>query len=260
MAIAHKTGTFDDTVVIREVGRGTMKIAAVIRHVHFEDLGAFEAVLNQRGYAIRYHEAGIHDLQSPGLRQCELLIVLGGPIGAYEEDQYPFLLHEIRTVESRLAAGLPLLGICLGAQLIARALGASVYPGPGKEIGWAPLTLTPAGAAGVTRHLGGGPVLHWHGDTFDLPRGAERLASTPICSNQAFRYDGATLAFQFHPEASGVNFERWLIGHAVEIGAVPGLSVNALRAETQRWATEAAGRGQQCFSEWLDRVAPQRDA
>jgi GMP synthase (glutamine-hydrolysing) len=232
-----------------------MKIAAVIRHVHFEDLGAFATVLTQRGYAIRYHEAGIHDLHARGLQNCDLLIVLGGPIGAYEEDKYPFLLDEIKTVEKRLAAGLPLLGVCLGAQLIARALGARVYPGPAKEIGWASIELTPAGMEGVTRHLSGGPVLHWHGDTFDLPHGAERLASTAICSNQAFGYKGATLAFQFHPEASGAHFERWLIGHAVEISGVPGLSVSTLRADTQRFAAEAACRGQQCLSEWLDGLA-----
>lgn len=232
-----------------------MKIAAVIRHVHFEDLGAFEPILSQRGFAIRYYEAGIHDLETPGLRECDLLIVLGAPIGAYEEDRYPFLKEEISNIENRLNRELPLLGICLGAQLIARALGSRVYPGPAKEIGWAPIALTPAGKQSCARHLDGGPVLHWHGDTFDLPNGAELLASTPVCQNQAFRRGNATLAFQFHPEASGDHFDRWLIGHACEIGAVPGLSVNTLRADTQRLAPEAARRGQQCFSEWLDGLA-----
>lgn len=229
-----------------------MKIAAVIRHVHFEDLGAFQPVLNQQGYTIRYYEAGIHNLQTPGLLKCELLIVLGAPIGAYEMDKYPFLADEIKTIKGRLAAGLPLLGICLGAQLLACAMGARVYPGPAKEIGWAPITLTEAGQRGVTKHLDGSPVLHWHGDTFDLPRDAELLASTALCRHQAFRRGNTILAFQFHPEASGENFDRWLIGHAAEIGAVPGLSVNGLRTDTQRWAAEAACRGQRCFSEWLE--------
>jgi GMP synthase (glutamine-hydrolysing) len=247
----------NDNVVPCEMRGQTMKIAAVVRHVHFEDLGAFEPVLTERGYTIRYHEAGIHDLKAQGLVNCDLLIVLGAPIGAYEEDKYPFLTHEIEAIETRLATGRPLLGICLGAQLLARALGAHVYPGPRKEIGWAPLTLTPAGQKGITRHLDGGPVLHWHGDTFDLPGGADLLASTATCQNQAFRYNNVAIAFQFHPEASGVNFERWLIGHAVEIGAVPGLSVNTLRSDTQRFATDAACRGQRCFSEWLDGLPSQ---
>jgi GMP synthase (glutamine-hydrolysing) len=95
-------------------------------------------------------------------------------------------------------------------------------------------------------------VLHWHGDTFDLPQGAELLASTAICQNQAFSYGKSALAFQFHPEASAKNFESWLIGHAVEISSVPGLSVTKLRSDTARFAPESAPLGQQCLREWLE--------
>src|ERR1700674_4054522 len=163
-----------------------MKLAAAIRHVHFEDLGAFEATLSEHGYETRYYDAGVADLHSPHLHSCDLLIVLGAPFGAYEEDKYPILTDEIALIERRLAAELPALGICLGAQLFARALGSRVYPGPAKEVGWSPIALTEAGKQGPTRHLGAGPVLHWHGDTFDLPAGTELLASTAICRNQAF--------------------------------------------------------------------------
>ena len=228
-----------------------MKTAAVIRHVHFEDLGAFEGVLTSSGYQVQYCEAGISDLRTPELADCDLLVVLGGPIGAYEEDKYPFLADEIAVIEKRLNFARPALGICLGAQLFARALNARVFPGPAKEIGWAPVTLTSQGKRSPLKSLEGVPVLHWHGDTFDLPEGAELLASTGICQNQAFSYGKSTLAFQFHPEASAKGFERWLIGHAVEISGATGVSVNKLRSDTARLAPASAPLGQQCLREWL---------
>jgi len=232
-----------------------MKIAAAIRHVHFEDLGVFEPVLADRGYTIQYYEAGIDDLKSPSLIAHDLLVVLGAPIGVYEEDKYPFISDEIRLLQERHSRNLPTIGICLGAQLLARSLGCRVYPGPGKEIGWAPVTLTKPGCEGVTRHLRDIPVLHWHGDTFDLPAEAELLASTPICRNQAFRCGRNVIAFQFHPEVSHTNFERWLVGHAVEIGGVADLTVNALRTDTLRFAPQSEIHGQRCLSEWLNQLA-----
>lgn len=228
-----------------------MKTAAVIRHVHFEDLGAFESVLITSGYRIQYCDAGVSDLRSPELAECDLLAVLGGPIGAYEDDKYPFLADEIAMIEKRLNFARPALGICLGAQLFARALHARVFPGPAKEIGWAPVTLTSKGKHSPMKFLEGVPVLHWHGDTFDLPEGAELLASTAVCQNQAFTYGKSALAFQFHPEASAKGFERWLIGHAVEIGGVRDISVQNLRSDTARLAPESAPLGQQCLREWL---------
>lgn len=231
-----------------------MKFAAAIRHVPFEDAGALARIL-EHDYSLRYFEAGLDDLRARELRETELLIVLGGPIGAYEEDKYPFLTDELALIEGRIRTGQPLLGICLGAQLLARALGSRVYPGPSKEIGWAPITLTDAGRTSATRHLEGGPVLHWHGDTFDLPAGTELLASTSICRNQAFALGAKAIGFQFHPEADGRNFEQWLIGHAAEISGVQGLSVNALRADTKRFAPDAADRGTKCLTEWLRGIA-----
>jgi GMP synthase (glutamine-hydrolysing) len=228
-----------------------VKTAAAIRHVHFEDLGAFETVLTTSGYQIQYCDVGINDLHSAGLADCDLLIVLGAPIGVYEEEKYPFLADEIAIIQKRVNFARPLLGICLGAQLFARALGSNVYPGPAKEIGWAPVTLSPAAKHSPMRCLEAVPVLHWHGDTFDLPEGAELLASTAICRNQAFSYGKSLLAFQFHPEASAKHFERWLIGHAAEIGSVKDLSVTKLRSDTARFAPESAPLGQQCLREWL---------
>ena len=111
-----------------------MKTLVAIRHVAFEDLGAFEPVFRDAGYAIRYCDMGL-DNPADIDPASSILVVLGGPIGAYEDDKYPFILGELRLLERRIAAAYPTLGICLGAQLIARALGARVYPGPAKEIG-----------------------------------------------------------------------------------------------------------------------------
>src|SRR6185436_5058732 len=132
-------------------------------------------------------------------------------------------------LEDRLSRRRPTLGICLGAQLIARVLGARVYPARAKEIGWHPLQLTSAGEASPLSHLRAtsGQVLHWHGDTFDLPAGAAHLASTEVCPHQAFSIDAA-LALQFHLEVDVHRIERWLIGHVCELG-VNGVDVAQLR-------------------------------
>jgi GMP synthase (glutamine-hydrolysing) len=168
--------------------------------VHFEDLGAFAGPLEVAGYRIRYLNAGVDELRAVETETADLLIVLGGPVGAYEGHLYAFLDAEIEALRARLAAGAPTLGVCLGAQLMAVALGARVAPGV-KEIGWAPVELTEAGRNGPLRHLDGLPVLHWHGDLFELPPGAERLAATPPCPNQAFALGRNAIGFQFHPEA-----------------------------------------------------------
>lgn len=216
-----------------------------IRHLAFEDLGLIGPALEARGFAVRYVEAGLDDLAALAPAADDLMIVLGGPLGAYEEAVFPWLADEIEVIRRRIAARLPLIGICLGAQLIARALGAAVYPGREKEIGWAPVTLTTAGHASPLKVLDGVPVLHWHGDTFDLPEGALRLAATGLTLNQAFSVGEQILGLQFHVEVTEAQFERWLIGHRAELGTVPRLAIPQLRAETRRVAAraEAAGYG-----------------
>lgn len=223
-----------------------------IRHVCFEDLGSFAGALAERGLSPRNLDAGIDDLAALDPLEPELLVILGGPIGANDVLDYPFLRDELSLLESRLAADRPTLGICLGAQLIARALGSAVYPGHAKEIGWQPLELTAAGRSSALRHLDRGltSMLHWHGDTFDLPSGATLLASTPLCRHQAFAWGQTTLALQCHPEALASQLERWLIGHAAEIAAA-GLSVPALRRDSAAHGAKLETQGRRCLAEWL---------
>jgi GMP synthase (glutamine-hydrolysing) len=229
-----------------------MARAIAIRHVAFEDLGLLAGVLARRGFAASYRDATVDDLAAPELVDADLLIVLGGPIGAYEGEHYPFLADELRLIERRLGAGKPVLGICLGSQLMASALGARVYPGTGKEIGWAPLSLTAAGQRSALAPLGEhAPVLHWHGDTFDLPRDAVHLAATERYRHQAFAWGRHGLALQFHLEATAVGLERWYIGHAAEIAQTPGLSVPVLRSESEHWAPQLAPLAERSFDAWL---------
>jgi GMP synthase (glutamine-hydrolysing) len=222
-----------------------------LRHVAFEDLGLLEPLLEQRGHSVRYVDAPVEDLGGLDAVAPALLVVLGGPIGVYQTEDYPFLHEETRLVARRLAAGRPTLGLCLGSQLMAKALGARVYPSGVKEIGWAPVTLTPEGRASCLAHLDGVAVLHWHGDTFDLPSGAVRLASTELCANQAFAYGKHALALQFHAEAAGRALERWFVGHTGEIAATPGLTVGDLRADTARCTPSIERHGSAAFAEWL---------
>lgn len=233
-----------------------MPTAIAIRHVAFEDLGTLAAPLARRGYAVSYRDAAIDDLAAPDLAAADLVVVLGGPIGAYDGELYPFLNDELRLIERRLGAHRPVLGLCLGSQLMASALGARVYPGTGKEIGWAPIALTEAGRASPLAPLGkGAPVLHWHGDTFDLPRGAVHLASTERYRHQAFAWARHGLALQFHIEAAAAGLERWYIGHACEIAGTPGLSLPVLRGESEHWAPPLAPLAQRCLEGWLDGLA-----
>lgn len=233
-----------------------MKKALAIRHLAFEDLGNLAIVLHQNAFDVTYVDAGFDDLTRVDPLGPDVLIILGGPIGAYEEHDYPFLMDELRLLERRLAADLPTLGICLGGQLMARALGAKVYSGTCKEIGWSTLWLTEGGKHSPLAHLldDQTAVLHWHGDTFDLPEGATHLASTRLYANQAFSWGRRGLALQFHAEVTAQGIERWLIGHACEIGMTPGVSVAQLRQETMYHAPRLQGQAMQFWQVWVHEV------
>lgn len=233
-----------------------MKSVLAIRHVAFEDLGSFEEVLVQEGYSVRYVEAGCEPLAEIDALAPDLLVILGGPISVYEEDDYPFIRDEVRLLRKRMAEDRPTLGICLGSQMIAKSLCARVYFGPRKEIGWSALTLTEEGVASPLAELAPEktPVLHWHGDTFDLPEGAVRLASTPLYVNQAFSYGRNTLALQFHPEVTPRGLERWFIGHTGEIAHTDGINVQSLREATRTQGPILEAQGPRFFRKWMRSV------
>ncbi len=227
-----------------------MRQARVIRHVAFEDLGLFAAPLAARGWTVTYADAGIDDIAA-AIAAADLAVICGGPIGVYETDRYPFLLDELAAIEARVAAGRPTLGLCLGAQLIAAARGAPVYPGPRKEIGWGRIQLSLDGRHSALAVLADVPVLHWHGDTFDLPPNGMLLASSDLYAHQAFSIGSTVLALQFHAEADPRRIEQWLIGHAAELSAA-GIDVPALRARTKNLRDRVESAAASMLNRWMD--------
>ncbi len=233
------------------------KKALVIQHVNFESLGEFLPVFAQHGYVVQYLNAWELKKRPPSLSEIDMLVVLGGPIGAYEEADYPFILDELALLRRALDATLPILGVCLGAQLLARALGGKVYPGPVKEIGVGSCHLTPEGersflGALLPREF---PVLHWHGDTFTLPPDATALVSNVHYPNQAFVYGRNVLALQFHVEVEANGFEAWLVGHAGDIAA-QSLDVNALRTDFALAQSQIARGARHMLAAWLAHTEP----
>ena len=228
------------------------KTIYAIQHLAFEDLGSLEDIFYDLGYRVRYFEAGIDDL-SKAFNHEGLTIILGGPIGVYETEDYPFLSDEITLLKARLSKNLPTIGICLGAQLIAHALGARVYAGHQKEIGWSVLDIRYA-TKNILLPLTDTPVLHWHGDTFDLPQNAVLLASSDIYSNQAFQYGEKILALQFHLEVAADSLEKWLIGHTGELRKAK-INIPALRADNQNYAAALETAAEVMIKDFLKIIA-----
>ena len=232
--------------------------AVAIRHVMYEDLDNLEPLLRHQGFAVTYWDAGYDNLSDLVPSKPDLLMILGGPIGAYEDEDYPFLRDEIRILEARLQSDLPTFGICLGAQLIAAALGARVFPGASREIGWLPIRGTGNGAQSPLQQLFGpeNRVFHWHGDTFDLPPGATVLASSDAYENQVFSWGRRTMAVQFHPEVSRRGLERWMIGHTRQIKSLTNASVKTLREDTALYGPRYEELSAQFFKVWLQEMFP----
>ena len=229
------------------------RLALAIRHVHFENCGTLEDVLRTRGFTVRYVEAGQESLQDLDLSAADLLISLGGPIAAHEDDHYPWIRDELQLIERSIARLTPTLGICFGAQLVARALGARVYPAPARELGWKPLLLTEEGKSSSIAALApeAASLLHWHADTFDLPPQARLLASTPGVPHQVFEWGDHVIGFQCHPEFRATDIEAWLIGHAFEIARTGGANVAQLRRDTARFAPAVVRQARSAFESWL---------
>jgi GMP synthase (glutamine-hydrolysing) len=231
--------------------------ALVLSHIAFEDLGSLNAPLRERGFEIETVDAASVRFPLQQAESCDLLVILGGPIGVYEQQDYPFLKDEIACIGQRLAAHKPTLGICLGAQLMAAALGARVYPGKNSaEIGWSPLRAAPHAqppewfAPLLTPGLS---LFHWHGDTFDLPHNALHLASTELYYNQAFALGNFALGLQFHPEVTADGLERWYVGHACELRHA-GIAAAQLRSLARMHADALEEAAARFWKLWLDYI------
>lgn len=181
-----------------------MSTVLTLQHVHCETLGTIADALQSAGVRAEYVRPFEGEPVPGTVGDAAGLVVMGGPMGVYDHPTYPFLLDEMRLIEQAIREGKPVLGVCLGSQLIAAALGATVRKGRRKEIGWHTVTLTGDGAAdplwtGIESPF---VAFHWHGDVFDLPKGAVSLASSDLTECQAYRYGGKVYGFLFHMEVT----------------------------------------------------------
>lgn len=231
----------------------------VFQHVAAEPLGTLDRLIRARGHRIRFHNFERHPDAQPSIDRYRGLIVLGGPMNVEDQPHRPHLKTELRAIEQALAQDKPVLGICLGAQLLAHALGAPVHRNARPEIGWYDLQLTDAGLHDpVLSALGfQSPVFQWHGRTFGLPAGAIQLARTETCEQQAFRWGERAYGFQFHLEADAAMIERWLNlpGYRKEL-AEAGLNRDeaSVRAATAAHIQNVRRSADTVFNKFLDLI------
>lgn len=214
--------------------------ALIVKHIDCEGPGLLGNVLDRR----RIEVTLVHPYRGervPDVGGYDYLVILGGPMGVYERDRFPFIDAEAQLARDAIARDVPVLGICLGSQIVAHALGAAVTKHRAREIGAMTVELTPEGAtdpllAGLDSPLS---VFQWHGDTFGIPSGAARLASSPITANQAFRYGRCAYGFQFHIEVTPEMVAVWLAEYREEVASErldAGAILNAAEREGKRWA------------------------
>jgi GMP synthase (glutamine-hydrolysing) len=232
----------------------------VLRHVEHEHIGTLAQLLRKSGIAVRYADLFHGDAVPKDAAGIGGLIVMGGPMGVYESATYPFLEQEQALIRRCAEEGPPVLGICLGAQLIAAALGAKVYAGPQKEIGWHRLSLAApedAWTAGLPSEFMG---FHWHGDTFDLPQGTKSLFRSALYENQGFRHGENVLALQFHFEVNARMINEWLDddGCRAELRAA-GVEAKDVRRETQKWSARLEELSRRIFGNFLGGFAGKTD-
>ncbi|WP_338524350.1 type 1 glutamine amidotransferase [Pseudomonas batumici] len=180
----------------------------VLQHASFEGLGNIETWLQEHDAQITYTRF-YESAELPALTGIDLVIALGGSMSVNDESELPWLIPEKRFIAQAIDNGVAVLGICLGAQLIAAAKGSRVYPAPEKEIGWFPISATPH-SSGRFNFPAATEVLHWHGETFDLPQGALHLASSEACKNQAFQWGHCVIGLQFHMEMTRASVDAML--------------------------------------------------
>jgi GMP synthase (glutamine-hydrolysing) len=229
----------------------------VLQHVASEGLGIIEAALNEARITAKYVYTFEGQPIPSDLGSADGLIVMGGYMGVYEQAQYPFLSNEIRLIERTLKAGKPILGTCLGSELLAAALGAKVTKGRAKEIGWYPVKATEDGKCDkLFRHAGSGFVgFHWHGDVFELPGDAVSLASSELTMHQAFRYKTNSYGFLFHMEATEKIVEGMVAGFAEELEE-EGIDGRSILSRCGDHIPQLHSAGSAVFKEWVGLIQP----
>ncbi len=225
---------------------------AVFQHVPYEILGILHPLLKDEGFRMRYVNFARSDYKMIDMDKYDGLVVLGGPMGVYDADRHPHLLEEIACIQQAVHQKKPILGICLGSQLLAAALGAKVRPSGVKEIGWYDVRLTEEGlkdpVLGKFKPLE--KIFQWHGDTFELPAGAVQLASSPLFPQQAFRYGDRTYGLQFHLEVDEPMIDRWLRvpGNVAEMEPLGGEALaEKIRVDTKEHLPRGLTIGRQAF-------------
>lgn len=237
----------------------------VFQHVPYEPLGTLDPLLKEAGFRIRYVNFGRSPHERPSLDGYAALIVLGGPMNSDQIDSYPNLITEVDIIREAVQRDLSVLGICLGAQLLAKALGGDVSRNSRREIGWCDVDLTDAGAADpvMTHFKRRQEVFQWHEDGIGLPDGAVRLAASEISPVQAFRYGEHAYGFQFHLEADESLIERWLTvpDHRATLAEEAArVDPQAIREQTPKSIDALRTLSRLTFSGWIDRfdITPKR--
>ncbi|MEM7082236.1 MAG: gamma-glutamyl-gamma-aminobutyrate hydrolase family protein [Pseudomonadota bacterium] len=235
----------------------------VFQHVPFEPLGTLDPMLKNAGFRIRYVNFARDPHQVPSLDGYAGLIVLGGPMNVDQIDDYPNLATEVTLIRDALDRNMQVLGICLGAQLLAKALGARVKPGARKEIGWYPVSLCDEGREDpILKDLNDSPMLfHWHGDQLTLPEGARWLASSDDCPVQAFAHGACAYGFQFHLEVDQKLIERWLTVpvNVAELATVTDyIHPSRIREDVPRYLPAMQQLADTVFGNWIKRFDLQR--
>jgi len=209
----------------------------VLQHIGCEDLGTIEQAMIHRGISYRYVRLFDGDPLPEDIKNYSGLIILGGPMNVYEEDVYPYLKGEDILIKEAIKRRIPVLGICLGGQLIAKATGAKVNKGTKKEIGWYDLLLTPGGKA--DKVFKNSPerltVFQWHGDTFDIPSDATLLAGSVLFPNQAFRIGDNIYGLQFHLEVTQKMISRWINEYKDELSSLDYIDPEKIIKDTDKY-------------------------
>ena len=234
-----------------------MKKLLVLQHVPHELLGTLNPLLKRAGFRLRYVNFARHPDAKPCLEGYDGLVILGGPMSVNDAHRLPHLTVEMKLIERALKLNRPVLGICLGAQLIAKTLGAAVYPNPEKEIGW--YDVSPTDEAQRDRLLSvfreTEKIFQWHGETFDIPKSTRHLAFSSLCANQAFRYETNVYGFQFHLEVDAPMIHRWLrvVENRIEIASAGGsTSAERIHSDTPTHIERLQQLSEKVFGEFID--------